>query len=170
MAPPASLKAESLTCFTNCQLCISGELVPQDLYFSPETGIITANYYYRTEGIERIDLGGAIVAPGFLDLQTNGMLGVHFTNLGRSDGNRTRADDESDLETVARREVQSGVTGWWATVPTVEAGRWKEVSDLDCFRLRRVHFRLVYLFQFPRNTISRRAILRITQLIVALAK
>jgi hypothetical protein len=44
-------------------LCQSGELVPQDLYFSPDQGIITPNYYFRQEGVERIDLGGKIVAP-----------------------------------------------------------------------------------------------------------
>jgi N-acetylglucosamine-6-phosphate deacetylase len=63
-----------LLCFTNCQTCVSGELIPQDVYFSPEQGIIVPNYYYRTEGVNRIDLGGAIVAPGFLELQTNGVV------------------------------------------------------------------------------------------------
>jgi hypothetical protein len=84
-----------LLCFTNCQTCVSGELIPQDLYFSPDQGMIVPNYYYRTEGVERIDLGGAIVAPGFLELQTNGLQGVHFTQLGQKD------DDEKMLQ-VAR--------------------------------------------------------------------
>lgn len=164
---PSSGSAPSLTCFTNCQLCLHGETIAQDLYFSPQTGLITPNYYYRTEGVERIDLGGAIVSAGFLDLQTNGMHGVHFSQLGRGKGKaRVKAegrvkvksgeeedergkarselgqepgqedeekDDENEDETalarVAAAEVRGGVTGWWATVPTVEEGRWREVSD-----------------------------------------
>lgn len=124
---PSAGGVPTLRCFTNCQLCISGELIPQDLYFSPETGLITPNYYYRTDGVARIDLGGAIVAPGFLDLQTNGMGGFHFTQLGGE--GRTREEDERELAKIARREVEVGVTGWWATVPTVERGRWREVGD-----------------------------------------
>ncbi|KAK5282947.1 hypothetical protein LTR20_003274 [Exophiala xenobiotica] len=88
---------EPLICFTNCLLCVSGELVGQDLYFSSERGIITANYYYRNEGVKRIDLNGRIVAPGYLDLQTNGMQGIHFTQLA-ADGDPQ--EDEHKLETV----------------------------------------------------------------------
>jgi len=114
----------SLKCFTNCHLCIAGELIPQDLYFSSETGLITPNYYYRTEGVERIDLNGAIVAPGYLDLQTNGMKGVHFTQLAKG----SPEEDETKLGEVSKMQIEHGVTGWWATVPTVQGQRWKEVS------------------------------------------
>ena len=137
LSPGGSGGAPLLRCFTNCSLCIAGELVQQDLYFSPETGEITPNYYYRSEGVERIDLGGMIVAPGFLDLQTNGMLGVHFTTLAdrsRRANDRGEAEGESDearLAKVARRQVAAGVTGWWATIPTVEKERWKEVRLIN---------------------------------------
>jgi N-acetylglucosamine-6-phosphate deacetylase len=109
-----------LLCFTNCQICVAGELIPQDVYFSPDQAIIVPNYYYRTEGVERIDLGGAVVAPGFLELQTNGLQGLHFTQLGGK-------DDEEKLLQVARSQVRCGVTGFWGTVPTVEEGSWKKV-------------------------------------------
>lgn len=114
----------SLKCFTNCLLCISGELVAQDIYFSTEQHTITPNYYYRQEGVERIDLNGKIVAPGFLDLQTNGMKGVHFTQLAHNDSLR---EDRKKLEEVSQMEASHGVTGWWATVPTVDKDRWKQV-------------------------------------------
>ena len=111
-------------CFTNCQVCMSGELISQDIYFSPESKTISPNYYYRTEGVERIDLNGAIVAPGFLELQTNGMQGVHFTGLNGKDNH----DDQLRLLQVAQKEVEAGVVGFWATLPTVEESRWTEVS------------------------------------------
>jgi hypothetical protein len=80
--------------------------------------------YYRTEGVNRIDLGGAIVAPGFLELQTNGLRGVHFTQLGEKD------DDEAKLLKVAQSQVQCGVTAFWCTIPTVEEGSWGKVRPL----------------------------------------
>jgi N-acetylglucosamine-6-phosphate deacetylase len=129
MPTRSSTLGSPLCCFTNCQLCIAGELIPGDLYFSPSTGLITPNYYYRTEGVERIDLGGRIVAPGFLELQTPGRDGVTFSELGRGDAEA----DVRKLETVARAMVTSGVTGWWATVPTVRADRWKEVRATAAF-------------------------------------
>lgn len=123
-SPIAQGSGLNLKCFTNCQICLSGELIPQDVYFSPETGLITPNYYYRAEGVERIDLGGAIVAPGFLDLHTNGMLKVHFASMGREP-----KEDEESLQLVARAQVTKGVTGFWATVPTVAPSRWKQVGQ-----------------------------------------
>lgn len=117
-------------------MCISGELISQDLYFSSDTGIITPNYYYRQEGVERIDLDGKVVAPGFLDLQTNGMQGLHFSHLRQGGGGQGQedeagdAEDEKKLERVSQVQVCHGVTAWWATVPTVESTRWKQVSDM----------------------------------------
>lgn len=118
----------SLKCFTNCLLCVSGELVAQDLYFSSEQGTITPNYYYRQEGVERIDLGGRVVAPGYLDLQTNGMNGVHFTQLATDEAGE---GDEQKLAAVSKMEASHGVTAWWATVPTVDVHRWKQVRMLE---------------------------------------
>ena len=114
---------DPLICFTNCHLLHHGEALPEDLYFSSVTGLITPNYYFRTDNVTRIDLGGLCVSPGFLDLQTNGMGGVHFSRIsdGAGDG------DEERLTKISKMEVRRGVTGWWATVPTVERKRWKEI-------------------------------------------
>ena len=115
---------EPLICFTNCHLTLHGELLPQDLYFSPAAGLITPNYYYRSDNVTKIDLSGKIVAPGFLELQSNGMGGIHFTQLASG------GDDEMSLQTVAKMQIKSGVTGWWATIPTVAQSHWKEVLPL----------------------------------------
>ena len=98
-----------LVCFTNCLLTIHGELIPQDLYFSPTTGLITPNYYFKTENVERIDLGGHIVAPGFLEVQINGVGGVHFSNLS----DPILREKEMPIKKVARVwNSEAGVTGW----------------------------------------------------------
>ncbi|EXJ89461.1 N-acetylglucosamine-6-phosphate deacetylase [Capronia epimyces CBS 606.96] len=116
----------SLRCFTNCLLCIQGELVAQDLYFSADAGLITPNYYYRSEGVERIDLNGRIVAPGYLELQTNGTHGVHFTRLAKA-GAESPQETERKLHEVSRVELSHGVTAWWATVPTVAVDEWTKI-------------------------------------------
>ena len=59
---------------------------------------------------EKVDLKGAIVAPGYLDLQINGRDGVHFTSLGQP--GKTKEDAEF-LAKVAEGEARSGVTGWY---------------------------------------------------------
>lgn len=132
---PDHIPTLNLKCFTNTHLCRSGALTQADLYFSPATGRITPNPHpSRTDdGVERIDLAGAVLAPGFLDLQTNGMNGFHFTQLGGE--GRSKAEDEAELGRVARTEVRVGVTGWWGTVPTVEGGRWREVCVSSSFCL-----------------------------------
>lgn len=107
--------------FTNCQVCIFGEFTQQDLYFDEETGLITPNYYYRTDGIEKIDLDGAVVAPGFLELQTNGLLGFHFTHF------ESKEKYQKELEKVSKHLVTRGVTGFWATVPTVSSETFQKV-------------------------------------------
>ena len=128
ISPTTSTPHQSLSpplvCFTNCLLTIHGELIPQDLYFSPTTGLITPNYYFKTENVERIDLEGRIVAPGFLEVQINGVGGVHFSNLCSD------PKGEESLSKVARLELEAGVTGWWATIPTVPLERWKQILPL----------------------------------------
>lgn len=64
---------------------------------------------------------GDIVAPGLIELQTNGLCGIHFTSL-------TEDDYEASLEKVSIEMAKNGVTGWYATIPTVEGARWKQVS------------------------------------------
>lgn len=64
---------------------------------------------------------GDIIAPGLIELQTNGLCGIHFTSL-------TEDDYEASLEKVSIEMARNGVTGWYATIPTVEGARWKQVS------------------------------------------
>lgn len=71
-------------------------------------------------------LDGDLVVPGYLELQTNGLAGVHFTTLGQGKDE----DDLHKLEIVARSMAENGVTGWWATVPTVPVDRWKKVLPI----------------------------------------
>lgn len=118
-----------LCAFTNTHVLSGGQSLPQDIYFSPDTGTITPNYTRSRPDINvtKFDLKGQyVVAPGFLELQINGLVGVHFTTLGQKGAKE--GVDKSNLRKVARELVKKGVTAWWATVPTVAEERWQEVG------------------------------------------
>ncbi|KAI4198686.1 MAG: hypothetical protein LQ346_002706 [Caloplaca aetnensis] len=83
------------------------------IFVDRDTGLISRSPPSATDAIETIDLQNRILAPAFLELQTNGCVGVHFTQY--------TCDEEylADLEKVGRWMATKGVGGWWATVPTV---------------------------------------------------
>lgn len=109
------------TSFMNCRLCRGGELIEGDqLVVSDDTGDILYPTGYI--GGDAVDLEDGIIAPGFLELQTNGMRGFHFTHF----------DDElyyaNKMDDVAKYLKTQGVTGFYATIPTVSSSDFKRVS------------------------------------------
>ncbi|KAK4954781.1 hypothetical protein LTR28_006165 [Elasticomyces elasticus] len=111
------------TTFLNCRLCIDGQLVEDQFVVSDDTGLILPRTGYI--GGDAVDLEGGIIAPGFLELQTNGLLGFHFTHSDGNDGGKERYGRE--VEKVAKYLVTQGVTGFWATVPTVSVEGFKKI-------------------------------------------
>ncbi|KAI4264231.1 MAG: hypothetical protein L6R35_007311, partial [Caloplaca aegaea] len=70
----------TILAFTNARICRHGALSPPSpLYFDNAEGLIVVPPPDPTE-VETIDLQNRILAPAFLELQTNGCVGVHFTN------------------------------------------------------------------------------------------
>jgi len=107
------------TLFTNCRYILNGELVEDHLVISDETGLILKRDGYI--GGEAVDLEDAIIAPGFLELHTNGANGFHFTHF----------DDEKSyaakVDNIARYYATQGVTGFYATIPTVKSDEFQKV-------------------------------------------
>jgi hypothetical protein len=108
------------TLFTNCRYILNGELVEDHLVISDETGFILRREGYI--GGEAIDLEDAIIAPGFLELHTNGANGFHFTHFEDEHSYARKVD------VVARYYATQGVTGFWATIPTVKGEQFQKVS------------------------------------------
>lgn len=117
------------TLFTNCRYCLNGELVEDHLVISDDNGTILKRTGYI--GGEVVDLEDSIIAPGFLELQTNGVNGFHFTHF------ENEQQYEKKLEDTAKYYVTQGVTGFWATVPTVAEAEFKKVNMpiLSCIAL-----------------------------------
>lgn len=108
--------------FTNCRLCISGKLLTANLVFCTDHGEIDTVDENAWAG-RRIDLQGKIVAPGYLELQTNGVNGFHFTHFENEEQYGRK------LEETARYYATQGVTGFWVTIPTVAAEVYKKVCS-----------------------------------------
>ena len=108
------------TTFVNCRLCVGGEIIEgKQLVASEQTGTFLPRKGYI--GGEIVDVEDNIIAPGYLELQTNGMLGFHFTHF------ENEKQYEKELSKAAKHLVGKGVTGFWATIPTVEPGLYKKV-------------------------------------------
>lgn len=107
------------TLFTNCRYILNGDLVEDHLVISDETGLILKREGYI--GGEAVDLDDNIIAPGFLELHTNGVNGFHFTQF---------QDEKSygeQVDKVARHYATQGVTGFWATIPTVKGEEFHQI-------------------------------------------
>lgn len=129
--------ANNETTLRASRVCHDGILLTdQAIKFSASSGLITnSSIEHRSngdrtkygpeqfqDGYQILDLGeDDVLAPGLLELQTNGLCGVHFTTL-------MREDSDAHLQRVAVEMAKNGVTGWYATIPTVEEQRWKDVS------------------------------------------
>ncbi|KAL6710675.1 hypothetical protein ACN47E_007732 [Coniothyrium glycines] len=107
------------TLFTNCRYILNGELVDDHLVISDESGLILKREGYI--GGEAVDLDDNIIAPGFLELHTNGANGFHFTHY---DEERTYA---GKVDEIARHYASQGVTGFWATIPTVKSNEFQRI-------------------------------------------
>lgn len=109
----------------NFSLCDEGKLDQYKsneryLHISPSTGLILGSNDKPSDNV--IDLQGAIVAPGFLELQTNGMRGFHFTHFEEEEASYAAKIDE-----VARYLPSQGVTGFYITIPTVSSQDFKKI-------------------------------------------
>lgn len=108
------------TIFTNCRVCEGGRLLHKDLHVSNDTGKIVDGTLSREQ--TAVDLGGAIIGPGLIELQTNGMRGFHFTHF---EDEQSYAQKVAD---VAKYLPSTGCTSFYATIPTVSSDDFKKVS------------------------------------------
>ncbi|KAF2262357.1 Metallo-dependent hydrolase [Lojkania enalia] len=107
------------TLFTNGRYVLNGELVEDHLVISDETGLILKREGYI--GGEAVDLDDNIIAPGFLELHTNGVKGFHFTQFDDAQSYAKKIDG------VAQHYATQGVTGFWATIPTVKGEEFRTI-------------------------------------------
>lgn len=104
--------------FTNCRLAKGSTLVYQDLLISPSTGRILDTAVGAKDAAV-YDLGGRILAPGFIEVQINGAYGVDFS---------VPTDDYPQrLADVNRKFVKTGVTSYLPTTTSQRPEVYRQV-------------------------------------------
>ncbi|KAL2260297.1 hypothetical protein VTK26DRAFT_5735 [Humicola hyalothermophila] len=122
----ASPRGNGITKLTNCRLLRGDALVWDDVWVSSVTGKIlrsqTTFYDDLAMPDETIDLGGRIVAPGFIECQLNGAFGFNFSTV--TDNTTQYVKQLRDLN---KRLAQTGVTSYVPTVTSQTSDLYKKV-------------------------------------------
>lgn len=120
-APPRVSK------FTNCRLVKGRQLVRQDLWIDAQSGKILqdqqAFFDHNITPNQVVDLGGRILAPGFIEAQLNGAQGFDF-----SVPQATKEEYDDGLKMVNRELIKTGVTSYLPTVTSQLPEVYHQVS------------------------------------------
>ena len=114
--------------FTDCRLAINGTLIERDLWIDSKKGVIVdpqkCFYDLKAKPDRIIRLDGKIIAPGFIDIQINGAMGMDFSVF---------TDNESyakGVRTVNKALVKYGVTAYCPTLTSQQGEVYKQVLSL----------------------------------------
>ncbi|KAI9756120.1 MAG: hypothetical protein M4579_004007 [Chaenotheca gracillima] len=117
--------------FTNCRLVREDNIVEQDLWVSAVTGKIIrsqeAFYDHHTVPDTVVDLGGRLVAPGFIDVQVNGALGFDFSVVPEDGDMSSYA---TNLVQVNQGLIRTGVTSYLPTLTSQRSEVYRQTLPL----------------------------------------
>ncbi|SGZ54023.1 CIC11C00000004418 [Sungouiella intermedia] len=101
---------------TNCHLCDKGTIVHNaDLYIDTKLGTIV-DAPKSSSNVRTIDLKGKIVAPGYIDIQNNGIYGLNFSALNETSTEADIAEFRAFYKDVMAKFLKTGVTSLCPTV------------------------------------------------------
>ena len=116
-------KQPRLTRFTNARLAVGNELQARDLWVDSSTGKIadaqTAFYDDGHAAVRIVDLGGKILAPGFIECQLNGGYGFDFSVPSPK--------YTEEFARVNRKLVETGVTSYLPTLTSQRPDVYRKV-------------------------------------------
>ncbi|XP_043269493.1 N-acetylglucosamine-6-phosphate deacetylase [Venturia canescens] len=98
--------------FHNCRILQNGEIINEYLWVRNGKIIDPEKIFFdeKVEADSRIDCQGAIISPGFIDLQINGGFGIDFSE--------NRENIEEGVNRVAKGLLAHGVTSFCPTLVT----------------------------------------------------
>ncbi|KAG7192534.1 uncharacterized protein KQ657_001629 [Scheffersomyces spartinae] len=113
-----------VTRFYNGALCDKGVLKENTtLYVDETTGVILDGSKINVNNVDKhIDLQGNVLAPGFLDIQNNGVYGFNFAIMEGSERQFT-----DDYQKAMTRYMSTGVTGVCPTVISADKTTYQKV-------------------------------------------
>ena len=112
-------KMPNIVRFVNGPICLRGRLEDTELCVDVDSGLIVDG---GSETTSIYDVQEHLIAPAFLELQTNGCAGFHFTHF------QSAESYQKNLVKVSQYLVSTGVGSYWATIPTVSSDVFKKVS------------------------------------------
>ncbi|XP_031781619.1 N-acetylglucosamine-6-phosphate deacetylase [Nasonia vitripennis] len=98
--------------FYNCQILRHGKIIIEDLWVRDGKIIDPEKIFYdeKIEPTVKVNCNGAIISPGYIDVQINGGFGIDFSyNIDNV---------EEGINTVAKELLASGVTSFCPTLVT----------------------------------------------------
>ncbi|XP_061701216.1 N-acetylglucosamine-6-phosphate deacetylase isoform X2 [Syngnathoides biaculeatus] len=116
-----SVSEAPITQMLNCRILRDHRLQREDLWVREGKILDPEKLFFDEQGYadEQVDCGGAVVAPGFIDVQINGGYGVDFSQPS------DRVGDGVSL--VARKLLEHGVTSFCPTLVTSPAHVYRKV-------------------------------------------
>ncbi|XP_077475954.1 N-acetylglucosamine-6-phosphate deacetylase isoform X2 [Stigmatopora argus] len=107
-----SVSEAPITQLINCRILREHQIQREDLWVREGKILDPEKLFFdeRAYADERVDCGGAILAPGFIDVQINGGFGVDFS--------RPSDDVGAGVSLVARKLLEHGVTSFCPTLVT----------------------------------------------------
>lgn len=107
--------------FHNCQILRNGQILKEDLWVRNGKVIDPEKIFYdeKIEPDFEIDCRGALISPGYIDLQVNGGFGIDFSH---------NIDNvEEGVSIVAKKLLEHGVTSFCPTVVTSPKETYRKV-------------------------------------------
>ncbi|XP_022906307.2 N-acetylglucosamine-6-phosphate deacetylase [Onthophagus taurus] len=97
--------------FINCRILRDHKIIREDFWIRDGKIIDPEKVFFdeKIQANQQIDCKGAIIAPGFIELQINGGFGYDFSNLN---------DTQEGINCVAKGLLAHGVTSFCPTVVT----------------------------------------------------
>ncbi|XP_077286839.1 N-acetylglucosamine-6-phosphate deacetylase [Arctopsyche grandis] len=97
---------------TNCHILRDHKLIREDLWVRGGLVVDPEVVFYveKNQAVHTVDCNGAMIAPGFIELQLNGGWGIDFSY------NTTHV--KNGISTVAKKLLEHGVTSFCPTVVT----------------------------------------------------
>ncbi|CAL8275179.1 unnamed protein product [Lota lota] len=107
-----SVSDAPITQFINCRILKDHKLQREDLWVRDGRIVDPEKLFFDEQGYadRQLDCEGAILAPGFIDVQINGGYGVDFSQLSE--------DPSAGVAFVAKKILEHGVTSFCPTLVT----------------------------------------------------
>lgn len=107
-----SVSDAPITQFVNCRILRDHELQREDLWVREGRILDPEKLFFDEQGYadKRVDCGGSLIAPGFIDVQINGGYGKDFSQASE--------DVAGGISVVGKKILEHGVTSFCPTLVT----------------------------------------------------